>query len=197
MFYETIILGEHRVPPAPATEPAANELTREQLLAQIDAVKAEIEAKRAALPKPAPVEVVGVEAQLAAERAKFIPTDASESVAEVARPSGAVVVKKNHAMPKAQAGRKYVLLSKSLANWGKVPQQQQDLATILASNFEVGVEVAEDEVFAKVVEHASSYPSLASSVQNPAYVMKYYLGLDKRDGRHAGFIRRGFVQVRG
>jgi hypothetical protein len=114
-------------------------------------------------------------------------------IAEVAKSA----VKKNHVAPKPIAGRRYVLLAKSLASWGKVPQQQADIATILSKNFEVGIEVPETEVLARVAIEATNYPSLAKSVQDPGYLLRYYLGLDKKDGKHAGYIKRNFVQVRG
>ena len=105
--------------------------------------------------------------------------------------------KKNHRAVKPQAGRKYVLLSKSLADWGKVPQQQKDLATILADAFAPNVEVEEAEVFAKVTEGAAKYPSLAGSVQHPTYLLAYYRGFDKKDSQYGSFIKRNFLQVKG
>ena len=126
--------------------------------------------------------------------------------AEIARKKGGSVEtvkqttgtdKKNHRAVKPQSGRKYVLLSKSLADWGKVPDQQRDLASILAQEFAVGAEVDEAEVFAKVTERAAEYPSLATSVQHPTYLLAYYRSYDKKDGKHCGFIRRNFLQVKG
>jgi hypothetical protein len=105
--------------------------------------------------------------------------------------------KKNHRAVRPQAGRKYVLLSKSLQDWGKVPQQQKDLASIISKSFEVGQEVSEEEVFSKVTEESTQYASLATSVQHPTYLLAYYRGLDKKDGKHAGFVRRNFFQVKG
>jgi hypothetical protein len=105
-----------------------------------------------------------------------------------------VKVAKNKRPVKAAAGRKYVLLSKTLANWGRVPQQQADLAVILANNFEVGKEVSEQEVFDVVTEKSADYASLAGAVQHPTYLFAYYRGLGCKDAKHAGFVYRDFVR---
>lgn len=103
--------------------------------------------------------------------------------------------KKNHLPLKPQAGRKYQLLSTSLANWGKVPQQQADIAKILADNFGVDAEPTEAEVFNVVTFAAAEYDSLAKSVQHPTWLFAYYRGLNKKDGKHLGFVGRNFIRV--
>jgi hypothetical protein len=110
--------------------------------------------------------------------------------------AAATTIGKNHRAVKPQAGRKYVLLTKSLASWGKVPQQQADIAALLAESMEPGVPWTEEEVFSLVTEYAKEYQSLAKSVQHPTYLLAYYRGL-KNDGKHAGFVGRDFLQVVG
>lgn len=101
--------------------------------------------------------------------------------------------KKNQRPGKAAAGRKYVLLSNTLSAWGKVPQQQADIAKLLAKSFKVGVEVAEDELFTALVDGSGEYNSLYTSKQDPTYLFRYYRGL-KNDGKHAGLIARNFIK---
>jgi hypothetical protein len=168
---------------------------RESLLAQVEKLKAEIEARKAALVPRAET----VEERLERERATYLVQD----TAQVDEPKGQgpapgrSSIKKNQTAVKPLPGRRYVLLSKSLADWGKVPQQQADLAAILSASLPVGEEVPEDQVLARVYAGAAQFPSLATSVQDPGYLLRYYLGLNKRDGKHVGFIGRNFVQVRG
>jgi cell division septum initiation protein DivIVA len=107
-----------------------------------------------------------------------------------------VKVAKNHKPGKPSADRKYVLLDKVLKNWGKVPQQQADIAKILADNFEVGKEYAEAEVFDVLMDKFSEFTSLANSRQDPTYLFRYYRGLGD-DGKHAGFVARDFMHVIG
>jgi hypothetical protein len=118
-------------------------------------------------------------------------------VVEVKVEVAAVEEKKNRRAVKAQPGRKYILLAKSLADWGRIPRQQWDLADILVSEFAVGAEVEESEVFARVTARAVEYPSLANSVQHPTSVLARYRSYDKKNGKHCGFIQRGFLQVKG
>ena len=101
---------------------------------------------------------------------------------------------KNKRPVKAAAGRKYILLSKSLSSWGRIPQQQADLAKILADNFEVGKEVTEQELFDVVTDKAEAFESLRSAVQDPTYLFAYYRGLGNKDGKHAGFVCRDFIR---
>lgn len=101
--------------------------------------------------------------------------------------------KKNQRPGKPTAGRKYILLSNKLAAWGKVPQQQLDLAQILVSGMEVGKEYSEAEVFDMLVEGAGDHKSLYGAVQDVTYLFRYYRGL-KNDGKHAGFIPRNFLR---
>jgi hypothetical protein len=80
--------------------------------------------------------------------------------------------------------------------WGKVPQQQKDLATILTNMMQVGVQYSEAAVFAEVTERAKDFPSLSTSDQDATYLLRYYRGLNKKDDpRYAGFIKRNFLQV--
>jgi hypothetical protein len=104
--------------------------------------------------------------------------------------------KKNHKPGKPSATRKYVLLSKELKSWGRVPQQQADIARILANALEVNKEYTESEVFDAVVAKAAETPSIAGSVQDPTYLFRHYRGL-KNDGKHAGFVARDFMRVIG
>ena len=78
--------------------------------------------------------------------------------------------------------------------FGKVPQQQQDLAKILSNNMVLDVEYTEGQVFDMLMEHAAEYPSIANSKQDPTYLFRYYRGL-KNDGKHAGFIARDFLRM--
>jgi hypothetical protein len=105
-------------------------------------------------------------------------------------------VAKNKRPVKPQAGRTYVLLSKSLANWGRVPQQQADIAALMAESMEVGKEWTEEELFSLITEYAHEKKSLAGSVQHPTYLFTWYRGL-KNDGKYAGFIARNFVRMIG
>lgn len=102
--------------------------------------------------------------------------------------------KKNQKPGKANASRKYVLLNKKMADWGKVPQQQHDLADLLSKGMEVGKEYSEPEVFNMLIDGAGDYPSIYSSVQDPTYLFRYYRGL-KNDGKHASFIARNFLRM--
>ena len=122
-------------------------------------------------------------------------TDLAEVIAGLQAEVAALEAKpaKNHQPSKPSATRKYVLLTKVLPSWGKVPQQQADIAKIIASNFELDVEVPEAEVFAKVTLHAGDFPSLANSKQHPTYLFRYYRGL-KKDAKHGGFVAREFLK---
>jgi hypothetical protein len=103
-------------------------------------------------------------------------------------------VKKNQKPGKANASRKYVLLDKELKSWGKVPQQQADLAAIMAESMDVGSEWTEEELFDLVATSAKEYASLRNSKQDPTYLFRYYRGL-KNDGKHAGFVARNFLRM--
>jgi hypothetical protein len=100
---------------------------------------------------------------------------------------------KNKVPGKPRAGVKYVLLSKTLNNFGKVPQQQADIAKVLSENLEVGEPISEAELFDLVTREGGKYPSIQKSVQDPTYLFKYYRGL-KHEGNHAGFVARGFLR---
>ena len=49
-------------------------------------------------------------------------------------------------------------------------------------------------MFATIAQEAPKYESFRRSVQDPTYIFRYYRGL-KNDGKHAGFIARGFVRM--
>jgi hypothetical protein len=102
-------------------------------------------------------------------------------------------MKKNHKVGKPVAGRKYVLLTNTLEKWGKVPQQQSDIATLLTKSFKVGEEFTEAEAFDALVDNSGDYVSMTKSVQDPTYLFKYYRGL-KNDGKYAGFVARNFIK---
>ena len=91
------------------------------------------------------------------------------------------------------SGKKYVLLTKELANWGRVPQQQRDIAAILSAKMHVGTEYGEAEVFTMLNAEASKFPALQGK-QSVEYVFRYYRGL-KSDGKHGGYIARNFLRV--
>ena len=103
-------------------------------------------------------------------------------------------MKKNQKPGKANASRKYVLLDKELKSWGKVPQQQADIARLLGTNMEIGREYTEAEVFDMLMEKSAEYNSLLGSKQDPTYLFRYYRGL-KNDGKHAGLIARNFLRM--
>ena len=103
-------------------------------------------------------------------------------------------VKKNHKPGVANASRKYVLLTKTLSTWGKVPQQQKDIADLLARHMVLGQEYSEQEVFNLMIDQSGDYPSITSSKQDATYLFRYYRGL-KNDGKHAGLIARDFMRM--
>jgi hypothetical protein len=104
-------------------------------------------------------------------------------------------VKKNQKPGKANASRKYVLLDKELKSWGKVPQQQADIAAIMSESMDVGSEWTEEELFDLITTSAKEYASLRNSKQDPTYLFRYYRGL-KNDGKHAGLIARNFLRMK-
>lgn len=153
--------------------------------AQLLAVKiAELQERIAALTNKAVEPVEGLEALPDLDPIKNSTKEATVKVA------------KNHKPGKPSAGRKYVLLDKVLKNWGKVPQQQADIAKILADNFEVGKEYGEAEVFDVLMDKSSEFVSLANSRQDPTYLFRYYRGLGN-NGKHAGLVARDFLRVIG
>lgn len=102
------------------------------------------------------------------------------------------VVPKNHkpGIPKAT---KYVRLG-ALDTFGKVPQQQRDIAAILEKEMPVGEEFTEAQVFEIVTKRAVDFASLRGSKQDPTYIFRYYRGL-KNDGTHSGFVGRKFLRA--
>jgi hypothetical protein len=131
-------------------------------------------------------EVARLQAELEALKKGDAPT--------ITKKEGGSNVKKNQKPGKANASRKYVLLDKELKSWGKVPQQQADIAAIMSESMDVGSEWTEEELFDLIVTGAKDYASLRNSKQDPTYLFRYYRGL-KNDGKHAGFIARGFLRM--
>ena len=101
---------------------------------------------------------------------------------------------KGKGVGKPDPNRKYVLLSKTLPSWGKVPRQQEEIARIISSHFEVGVQIPEPRLFEVIQEQAPLYHSLAGSVQSPVYLFRYYRSL-RHEKNHAGFLARGFMRI--
>ena len=116
-----------------------------------------------------------------------------DDVAPSTKSNGGGNVKKNHKPGKADPDRKYVRLGE-FKSWGKVPQQQADLAAIMSESMDVGSEWTEEELFDLVATGAKEYASLRTSKQDPTYLFRYYRGL-KNDGKHAGFIARNFLRM--
>jgi hypothetical protein len=131
-------------------------------------------------------EVARLQAELEALKKGDAPT--------ITKKEGGSNVKKNQKPGKANASRKYVLLDKELKSWGKVPQQQADIAKLLGVNMEVGKEYTEAEVFDMLMEKSAEYNSLLDSKQDPTYLFRYYRGL-KNNGKHAGFVARNFLRM--
>jgi hypothetical protein len=102
-------------------------------------------------------------------------------------------VKKNHKPGKADPNRKYVRVGEFKA-FGKVPEQQKDLAAIMSESMEIGAEWTEEELFSLITDSVKEYASLRNSKQDPTYLFRYYRGL-KNDGKHAGFIARNFIRM--
>lgn len=104
-------------------------------------------------------------------------------------------VPKNHRTGKVDAGRKYKLLTKKMSMTGNVPQQQADIADLLASRMDVGKEYTEAEVFNFLIDGAGDYKSLYGSKQDPTYLFRYYRGIKK--DKYLGFIARNFLVMIG
>ena len=102
--------------------------------------------------------------------------------------------KKNQKPGKPDPNRKYILMCKTMPNWGKIPQQQADVADILSKNMEVGTEYSEVEVFNMLINNGVEYPSIAKSVQDPTYLFRFYRGL-KNDSQRGGYIARNFLRM--
>lgn len=140
---------------------------RERIMAEIQALQVQIAAKA-----QTPVKAIKV-------------VEAADDLKKGARPV------------KPQAGRTYTLLTPALADWGRVPQQQRDLAEIVLSCHKVGEEFSEAELFANLAAHAAEYPALSKSSMHVTYLFAYYRAFDKKDGKHGSFIRRGFIRQNG
>lgn len=126
--------------------------------------------------------------QLLAELAKL-----QEELAALKAAKAAPVGPKNH-RPVKVSGRMYVRCSEKLAAWGKVPQQQADLADIICKNFAVNAPFSEADLFAKLEEERENYPALRNSKQSVTYLFAYYRGL-RHDEKYAGFIARNFLRA--
>ena len=100
-------------------------------------------------------------------------------------------VPKNKRRVKADPNRRYVRLGE-LKTWGRVPQQQADIAKIIC-DFPQGVEFGEAELFDRLEARRDDFESLRKSEQHVSYLFCYYRGL-KNDGKHAGFIGRSFLR---
>ena len=111
----------------------------------------------------------------------------------IAKKEGGKDVKKGSKVSKGKADRKYVRLGE-LKTWGKVPQQQADLAAIISESLDVGSEWTEEELFDLLVTGAKDYASLHNSKMSATYLFQSYRGL-KNDGKHAGFIARNFLRM--
>lgn len=103
-------------------------------------------------------------------------------------------VPKNHRPPARMSGASYVLLTKEMQDWGRVPQQQADMASIIASRFEVGVPFKEWDLFQALEEDKHLYPSLEHSCQDVSYLFRYYRGLSCKRSSHAGYLMRNFIR---
>jgi|SRR5665213_906928 len=101
---------------------------------------------------------------------------------------------KNQKPGVAGTKNRYKLLTRVLEGWGKVPQQQKDVAAILAGSMELGREYTEAEVFAMLIDGAGEFPSLTRSKQDVTYVFRYYRGL-KKDAKYGGLVARNFLAV--
>ena len=99
---------------------------------------------------------------------------------------------KNKRRVKADPTRKYVRQG-DLKVWGRVPQQQLDIAAILKVAMEDGVEYGEEFVFDALEAGRDAFESLRKSGQHVTYLFAYYRGL-KNDGKHSGFVGRGFLR---
>ena len=88
----------------------------------------------------------------------------------------------------------YVRLGE-LKTYGRVPQQQADIAKILTSEMVLNQQYSEAEVFNFLINGCGEFRSLYTSKQDVTYLFKYYRGLNKKDGKHEGFVKRGFLQV--
>ncbi len=101
---------------------------------------------------------------------------------------------KNQRPGVAKDKNRYKLLTKVLESWGNVPQQQKDIAAILAGGMVLGREYSESEVFAMLIDGAGEFPSITRSKQDVTYLFRYYRGL-KKDTKYGGFTARNFLKV--
>ena len=99
---------------------------------------------------------------------------------------------KNKRRVKADPARKYVRQG-VLKTWGSVPQQQADIAAILQVAMKDDVEYSESDVFDFLEFSRDHFESLRTSKQHVTYLFCYYRGL-KNDGKHSGFVGRGFLK---
>ena len=131
--------------------------------------------------------------ELAALRAKLDLLVSGKAQVSAAPSAPAVPgIPKNHRPVTPDPNRRYVRLG-PLATWGKIPQQQKDLADMLTESMDIGKEWTEEEVFTLLEENVAEKDSLAKSCQSVSYLFCYYRGL-KNDSKHAGFISRGFLR---
>ena len=131
-------------------------------------------------------EIAKLQAELNALVAGDVPT--------IAEKKGDNGVKKGSKVSKGRADRWYERLGE-LAMYGKVPQQERDLATIMEESMELGSKWSEEELFDLLITSAKEYQSLRNSAMSATYLFQYYRGLNKKDGKHFGFIARGFLRM--
>lgn len=101
-------------------------------------------------------------------------------------------VPKNHRPGRIDPSARYVRLG-PLSMAGKVPQQQFDLAQIIAKHFPVGEPFSQAQLYEVLAAERGNYRSLYTSVQNVTYLFRYYLGL-RNNGKQAGFTARNFLR---
>lgn len=106
-------------------------------------------------------------------------------------------LKKGARPVKPKEGRTYQLLLEELPLWGKVPQQQRDLAAILLDHMAVGELYSEAEVFGFLTEDAANYTSLRTSKMHVTYLFAYYRAFSKKDTVHGSFFKRNFLRMNG
>jgi hypothetical protein len=97
----------------------------------------------------------------------------------------------------AKSGRTYQRLSAALADWGKVPQQQADLAKLFAEACEVGKAVSEEALYAYLTSNGDRFESLRKSTMSATYLWSYYRSFSKKDQVHGSFIRRNYLRMNG
>jgi hypothetical protein len=189
MFYETPLIGS-----APAAPP--------QLVGELTPVVVRKDSDAALL-----AHLAELQQQLAELKSQPLPaqskpaTEAEEWAAALGTPAAnQTPVQGGTTSPRAvrpQAGRRYLCLVPHLPAWGKVPQQQADLAALFLEVAKQGESVSEEALFAHLIAGASRFESLRKSRQHPTYLWSYYRSFDKKDNKHGSFIKRGLFRQEG